>query len=99
MQVSGKQGARSAIAWHPEGTDLAVPGPDSDVVFYERHNWESSQELHGEHSGPVSVLAFSPNGRLPPIRTWKPLLCHSWDSVVRTTTSAQHSERLMDIPC
>ena len=65
LQVTGKGETRSMLAWHPDGTDLAVPGLEGEVVFYERHNWKVSCTLQGTHTAPVSVLAFSNNGSQP----------------------------------
>lgn len=64
VQIIGRVNARVGLAWHPEGLDLALAGPSSDIVMYERHNWQESGHLDGGHSAPVAVLAFSPNGRM-----------------------------------
>ena len=62
MQLTGDATAKSGVAWHPEGLDLAVAGPDNEIVLYERHNWEAHSHLEEAHSEPVTHLAFSPNG-------------------------------------
>jgi WD40 repeat protein len=62
MQLIGNATAKSGLAWHPEGLDLAVAGPDNEIVLYERHNWEAHTHLEEAHSAPVTQLAFSPNG-------------------------------------
>ena len=56
--------ARSQVAWHPDGGSvIAAPGTaNGDVVFYERLSWEISSVLEGEHTCPVSLLAYSKNG-------------------------------------
>jgi hypothetical protein len=48
------------VAWLLEGSLLAAPGTDSNVVLYESLSWEVSQHL--SHTASVSVLAASPNG-------------------------------------
>ena len=54
---------RNQAAWHPDGGSLlAAPGTDNDVVLYERMSWEAAFNLSGQHSGDVSLLAFSKNG-------------------------------------
>lgn len=63
LQILGNKVARAGVAWHPEGLDLAAAGPSNDIVLYERHNWQESSHLDGEHSDTVSCLAFSPNGK------------------------------------
>lgn len=45
---------------HPPFHPLA--GPDHDVMVLERLNWKPTAYLTGGHSGPVRVVAFSPNG-------------------------------------
>jgi len=62
LQLTGNATAKSGIAWHPEGLDLAVAGADNEIVLYERHNWEAHCHLEEAHSAPVTHLAFSPNG-------------------------------------
>lgn len=54
--------ARSAADWHPDGSLLAVPGTDNDVVCFERLSWDKAFTLGGEHSAPVNLVSFSPNG-------------------------------------
>ena len=56
--------ARCGIAWAPDGSMLAVPGLDHDVVCYERLNWDAACFLRGEHTARVNHVAFSPNGVL-----------------------------------
>ena len=34
---------RCDVAWHPDGSILAVPGSENDVVLYERLSWEQTQ--------------------------------------------------------
>ncbi|KAL4439932.1 hypothetical protein ABPG75_002933 [Micractinium tetrahymenae] len=55
--------ARNQAAWHPDGGALlAAPGTEGDVVFYERMSWEAAFSLGGQHTGAVSLVAFSKNG-------------------------------------
>jgi WD40 repeat protein len=55
--------SRNQAAWHPDGGSLlAAPGTDNDIVLYERMSWETAFSLSGQHSGEVSLLAFSKNG-------------------------------------
>ena len=55
--------SRNPAAWPPDGGSLlAAPGTDNDIVLYERMSWENAFSLSGQHSGEVSLLAFSKNG-------------------------------------
>ncbi|KAI3431740.1 hypothetical protein D9Q98_004782 [Chlorella vulgaris] len=54
---------RNQVAWHPDGGSLlAAPGIENDIVLYERMSWAAAITLSGQHSGMVSLLAFSSNG-------------------------------------
>ena len=51
------------VDWHPSGRHFAVSG-SPDVPVYERDTWQISYTLGGgQHSAPVSLVSFSPNGR------------------------------------
>lgn len=63
LQTEASQGRHPVIAWHPDGSLLAVPGADGEVEALERLNWEPRFTLAGEHEGPVNLAAFSPNGQ------------------------------------
>lgn len=54
--------ARCGIAWHPDGTLLAVPGTEHDVVCYERDEWKPVSYLTGQHTARVNLVTYSPNG-------------------------------------
>lgn len=54
--------ARCGIAWHPDGTLLAVPGTEHDVVCYDRDEWKPVSYLAGQHSARVNLVTYSPNG-------------------------------------
>lgn len=64
VQVDIASAVRSRPCWHPDGSLLAAPGTDKNIVMYERLSWQldPSTELAGEHSGDVSIVAFSSNG-------------------------------------
>ncbi len=62
VQVDTASAARSLLAWHPDGSLLAVPGCDNDVTVYERLSWEPTFSLAGQHSAPVNAVCFSPDG-------------------------------------
>lgn len=63
--------ARCCPAWMPDGSLLAAPGTENDVVLYERLSWDVAYTLKGEHSAPVSLLAFSKNGAGAARRVWR----------------------------
>ncbi|GJP74483.1 hypothetical protein CLOP_g5056 [Closterium sp. NIES-67] len=54
---------RSGVAWHPDGSLLATPGTDSDVVCYDRDTADVMLTLKGVHKSRVAVLAWCPSGR------------------------------------
>eukprot|EP00898_Chlorokybus_atmophyticus_P008326 jgi/Chlat1/8495/Chrsp80S07934 len=61
--VKGNDLSLNKIAWHPDGTWLAVPSVSGNgVVAYERSTWKPAFCLEGTHTAPVSLLAWSPNG-------------------------------------
>ena len=62
VQVDTASAARSLLAWHPDGSLLAVPGCDNDVTVYERLSWEPTFSLAGQHSAPINAVCFSPDG-------------------------------------
>ncbi len=62
VQVDTASAARSAPAWNPDGSLLAVPGRDNDVTLFERLSWEPVFSLAGQHSAPVNAVSFSPDG-------------------------------------
>ncbi|KAK9809234.1 hypothetical protein WJX72_011841 [[Myrmecia] bisecta] len=53
---------RNGLAWHPDGSFLAAPGPQHDVVLYERHSGAVAYTLSGPHTAPVNLVSYSPNG-------------------------------------
>ena len=53
---------RCGIAWHPDGTLLAVPGVEHDVVCYDRDDWKPVSYLTGHHTAYVNLVTYSPNG-------------------------------------
>ena len=83
-QVDTASPARSGLAWHPDGSLLAVAGPSHDVVLYERLSWDPVVHLEEGHSGDVDCLHFSPNGAhtLPPSDhrwcMWDYIRAHAW---------------------
>ncbi|CAI5502464.1 unnamed protein product [Closterium sp. Naga37s-1] len=54
---------RSAVAWHPDGSFLAAPGTDCDVICYDRDTADVMLTLKGVHKSRVAVLAWCPSGR------------------------------------
>ena len=68
-QVDHQSAARCGIAWHPDGTLLAVPGTENDVVCYDRDEWKPISYMAGEHSARVNLITYSPNGAG---RKWHP---------------------------
>lgn len=59
----GQENGLLSIVWHPDGSVFAIPGPDDGVIFYFRKTWREAFRLQTHHSTPISLLAFSPNGR------------------------------------
>ncbi|KAK9868467.1 hypothetical protein WJX84_006627 [Apatococcus fuscideae] len=54
---------RCGLAWHPDGGSLlAVAGTENDILCLERLSWDEAFVLKGPHTGPVNIIAFSPNG-------------------------------------
>jgi len=61
-QVDHLSPARCGLAWSPDGSMVAVPGHEHDVVCYERLNWKPLLTLRGEHTARVNLVAFAPDG-------------------------------------
>ena len=61
-QVDTGSPARSGLAWHPDGSLLAVAGPANNIVLYERLSWHPVVHLEEGHTDAVNCLQFSPNG-------------------------------------
>ena len=57
---------RCGLAWHPDGSLLAVAGTNNNVIIYERLSWEPLHQLDDAHTGLVNCLKFSPNGEHNP---------------------------------
>ncbi|KAK9837086.1 hypothetical protein WJX81_001820 [Elliptochloris bilobata] len=89
-KVDAASAARSLLAWHPDGSLLAVPGCDNDVTVYERLSWEPAYSLAGPHSARVNAVCFSPDG-LYVVTAGQDRLLVVWDvaekSVVATRTT------------
>ena len=64
-----------AVALSPDGKSLAVTA-DWDVLLFDVERWPSPPTLVGRHTGMVTSLAFTPDGRT--------LLSGGWDETVRT---------------
>ncbi|WP_020471101.1 WD40 repeat domain-containing protein [Zavarzinella formosa] len=64
-----------AIALSPDGKFLAVTA-DWDVLLFDVEKWPSVPRIIGRHTGMVTCLAFTPDGRT--------LLSGGWDETVRT---------------
>ena len=62
FQVDHLSPARCGLAWSPDGSMVAVPGHEHDVVCYERLNWKPLLTLRGEHTARVNLIAFAPDG-------------------------------------
>jgi chromosome transmission fidelity protein 4 len=55
--------AYNRVAWAPDGSRLACPGRNNDVVLFSRDDdWAEAARLKEAHCGDVSLLAMSPNG-------------------------------------
>ena len=54
--------ARSGLAWHPDGSLLAVSDTNNGITIYEKLSWDPVTHLDG-HTAPVNCLKFSPNGK------------------------------------
>lgn len=67
------------LAWHPDGSVLAAPGVDNDVVLYERLSWEITNHLSSVHTKPVTCISMSPNG-LYAITTGRDKTVVVWDT-------------------
>eukprot|EP00808_Paulinella_micropora_P030462 g42653.t1 len=57
-----EENQRLGMAWSPDGALLACPGY-SQVSLLERGSWKPKVHLKNAHTKPVSLLAFSPNGK------------------------------------
>ena len=62
LQADAAVGRHATVGWAPDGSLLAVPGPDGEVACLERLSWKEVEHFGGAHSGPVSLAAYSPNG-------------------------------------
>lgn len=60
-QVDSASPARSGLAWHPDGSLLAVSDTNNGITVYEKLSWDPVIHLDG-HTAPVNCLKFSPNG-------------------------------------
>ena len=61
-QVDRSSAMRGGLAWHPNGSLLAVAGTNNSIVIYESLSWEPLHQLDDAHTGLVNCLRFSPNG-------------------------------------
>jgi WD40 repeat protein len=50
------------LVWHPNGNQLAIPGTKDVPILARGGKWGVETKLIG-HSDPVSILAYSPNGK------------------------------------
>ncbi|CAL8470187.1 g9729 [Coccomyxa elongata] len=60
-KVDSASPARSGLAWHPDGSLLAVSDTNNGITIYEKLSWDPVIHLDG-HTEPVNCLKFSPNG-------------------------------------
>lgn len=67
VQLDVGSTARSRPSWLPDGSLLAAPGLDKDILLFERLSWKQVGELKGGHSGDVRLLAYSKNGEPTPV--------------------------------
>lgn len=80
------------VAWHPAGNYFAVPLRTNDVGIIAKDGWGKLKPFSADgHSGPVSELAWSPNGRYLASASGKQILVWATDSrqvVARFTAAA-----------
>lgn len=60
-QVDSASTLRCGLAWHPDGSLLAVSDTNNGVTLYEKLSWDQVIHLDG-HTAPINCLSFSPNG-------------------------------------
>ncbi len=63
LQVDTASPARSGLAWHPDGSLLALSDTNNGITLYEKLSWDPIMHLDG-HTAPVNSLQFSPNGMI-----------------------------------
>jgi WD40 repeat protein len=63
QQVARLPGGATAGAFSPDGKTLATALPDGTIQLWDAATWKLKGELRG-HRDRVSVLAFTPDGRL-----------------------------------
>jgi WD40 repeat protein len=62
--VTGIAGARNGASWHPDGSVIAIPGPDNNVVVFDALSWDDDVEayrLDDGHTDIVNLVSFSDN--------------------------------------
>ncbi|OAA61039.1 chromosome segregation protein [Niveomyces insectorum RCEF 264] len=58
-------GAASAqVAWHPDGRAFAAATPTRDIQVVAAHDGAAQRAFAHGHEGPITALAWSPNGAL-----------------------------------
>ncbi|WAS98912.1 protein kinase domain-containing protein [Nannocystis punicea] len=73
--LTGHRGSVTALAFSPDGRQLATGAADRTARLYSAHDPAAAPREFGPHSGSVTVLAFSPDGQR--------LATGSWDRRVR----------------
>lgn len=61
QQVDFASPARCGLAWHPDGSLLALSDTSNGITLYEKLSWDPIMHLDG-HTAPMNSLEFSPNG-------------------------------------
>ncbi|HEU4323385.1 MAG TPA: hypothetical protein VFS21_09600 [Roseiflexaceae bacterium] len=74
LDLRGRVGSPSALAWHADGSVVAVGGGDGSVVLWEAQSGREIYTFQG-HTSRVSGVAWSPDG--------KTLLTGSYDDSAR----------------
>ena len=62
--VDADLGASTKAIWHPDGRAFAAATATRDVIVVSRSDGERQRDFSGGHGGPITALAWSPNGAL-----------------------------------
>jgi WD40 repeat protein len=62
--LRGHEGRVSALAYRPDGQQLATAGADGQILLWDPANGQVERELKRAHQKLITTLAYSPNGKL-----------------------------------